>query len=89
MEKLVADVTAVLDHFNQTEDGPRRPRLGGFIAWTFAMTHPDKVDRLVVLNLPHPNGLMCELASNPEQRRNSSTTTRSQQQLVHKALVHG
>ena len=35
------------------------------------MTHPDKVDRLVILNLPHPNGLMRELANNPEQQKNS------------------
>ena len=26
------------------------------------MTHPDRVDRLVILNLPHPKGLFRELA---------------------------
>jgi pimeloyl-ACP methyl ester carboxylesterase len=35
------------------------------------MTHPDRVDRLVILNLPHPRGLMRELANNPEQQKNS------------------
>jgi hypothetical protein len=28
-------------------------------------------DRLVILNLPHPNGLRRELASNPQQQKNS------------------
>ncbi len=28
-------------------------------------------DRLIVLNLPHPRGLIRELASNPQQQRNS------------------
>src|SRR5262249_10628423 len=44
---------------------------GGLVAWTFAMTHPDKTDRLIVLNLPHPKGLMRELAGNPDQQKNS------------------
>ena len=36
------------------------------------MTHPDKTDRLIILNLPHPKGLMRELANNPEQQKNSA-----------------
>ena len=71
MEKLVADVAAVLDHFKQKKMVLVGHDWGGAIAWTFAMTHPDKVDRLVILNLPHPNGLMRELANNPEQQKNS------------------
>lgn len=71
IEKLVADVAAVLDHFKQKKAVVVGHDWGGFIAWTFATTHPDKVDRLVVLNLPHPNGLMRELANNPEQQKNS------------------
>jgi pimeloyl-ACP methyl ester carboxylesterase len=45
---------------------------GGMIAWNFAMAHPEKVDRLIILNLPHPSGLMRELATNPEQQKNSN-----------------
>ena len=44
---------------------------GGMVAWTFAMTHPELTDRLIVLNLPHPRGLMRELATNPQQQKNS------------------
>ena len=32
---------------------------------------PDKVDRLVILNLPHPRGLSRELANNPAQQKAS------------------
>jgi pimeloyl-ACP methyl ester carboxylesterase len=70
-DKLVADVAAVLDHFKQKKMILVGHDWGGFIAWTFATTHPDKVDRLVILNLPHPNGLSRELANNPEQQKNS------------------
>jgi pimeloyl-ACP methyl ester carboxylesterase len=71
IDKLVADVAAVLDHFRQKKMVLVGHDWGGFIAWAFATAHPDKVDRLVVLNLPHPNGLMRELAGNPEQQKTS------------------
>jgi len=71
MEKLVGDVAAVLDHFKQKKAVVAGHDWGGAIAWSFAMAHPDKVDRLMILNLPHPNGLMRELAHNPEQQKNS------------------
>src|SRR5262249_9585968 len=41
------------------------------IAWAFAMRHPEQTERLIILNLPHPRGLMRELANNPQQRKNS------------------
>jgi epoxide hydrolase 4 len=71
LDKLVADVAAVLDHFKQKKMALVGHDWGGLIAWAFAATHPDRVDRLVILNLPHPNGLLRELAGNPEQRKNS------------------
>src|SRR5262245_53796599 len=71
MEKVVADVSAVLDHFKQKKMVVVGHDWGGAIAWYFATAHPGKVDRLVILNLPHPNGLMRELANNPEQQKNS------------------
>lgn len=72
MEKLVGDVEAVLKHFKQKKAVIVGHDWGGAIAWAFAMSHPDKTDRLVILNLPHPNGLTRELANNPEQRKNSA-----------------
>ena len=41
------------------------------VAWPFAMNRPEMTERLIVLNLPHPNGLLRELAINPEQIANS------------------
>jgi epoxide hydrolase 4 len=70
-EKLVGDLLAVVQHF-----GPGKAVIvghdwGGMVAWTFAMTHPELTDRLIVLNLPHPRGLMRELMTNPQQQKNS------------------
>jgi pimeloyl-ACP methyl ester carboxylesterase len=77
--KLVGDLLAVVKHF-----GPGKAVIvghdwGGLVAWTFAMTHPELTDRLIVLNLPHPRGLIRELASNPQQQRNSQYAREFQQ----------
>jgi pimeloyl-ACP methyl ester carboxylesterase len=71
LDKLVGDVDAVVKHFKQDKAVIVGHDWGGLIAWTFAMTHPNQTDRLVILNLPHPKGLMRELANNPEQQKNS------------------
>lgn len=71
IDKLVEDVHAVLKHFKKEKAVIVGHDWGGMVAWTFAMTHPDKTDRLIVLNLPHPKGLQRELANNPEQQKNS------------------
>ena len=41
------------------------------VAWQFAMNLPQMTENLVILNLPHPTGLLRELKSNPEQIKNS------------------
>jgi pimeloyl-ACP methyl ester carboxylesterase len=71
MDKLTGDVAALLRHFNQEKIILVGHDWGGAIAWNFAMNHPDKVERLVILNLPHPSGLSRELADNPEQQKAS------------------
>ncbi len=71
IEKLVEDVNAVLKHFKQEKAVIVGHDWGGLVAWTFAMMHPEKTDRLIVLNLPHPKGMLHELATNPQQQKNS------------------
>jgi pimeloyl-ACP methyl ester carboxylesterase len=72
LDKLVGDVEAVLKHFKRDKAVIVGHDWGGLVAWTFAMTHPDKTDRVIVLNLPHPKGMMRELANNPKQQKASA-----------------
>jgi pimeloyl-ACP methyl ester carboxylesterase len=72
VEKLVGDVDAVLKHFKADKAVIVGHDWGGFVAWAFAMTHPDKTDRLIILNCPHPKGIQRELANNPEQQKASA-----------------
>jgi pimeloyl-ACP methyl ester carboxylesterase len=71
LDKLIGDVEAVRKHFKQDKVILVGHDWGGLVAWSYAMTHPEKTDRLIVLNLPHPKGLMRELANNPKQQKNS------------------
>ena len=45
---------------------------GGAVAWVFAIVHPEMTERLVVLQTPHPRGLLRELRTNPLQQANSA-----------------
>lgn len=71
LDKLVGDVLAVVDHHKAEKATIVGHDWGGMVAWSFAMKHPGRTDRLIVLNLPHPKGLARELADNPAQRRAS------------------
>jgi pimeloyl-ACP methyl ester carboxylesterase/outer membrane protein assembly factor BamB len=71
MPKLVDDVVAVVKHFQQQKATIVGHDWGGMVAWQFAMNYPELTERLVILNLPHPNGLQRELTNNPQQQKNS------------------
>jgi len=45
---------------------------GGVIAWAFAGAHPEMLDKLVIVNAPHPVVFARELANNPAQQKASS-----------------
>ncbi len=45
---------------------------GGVIAWAFAAQHPEMLEKLVIINAPHPTVFARELANNPAQQKASS-----------------
>lgn len=71
MRYLVSDVAAVIHHFGAEKAVIVGHDWGGSVAWNFAFAMPQMVDKLIILNLPHPNGMSRELASNPDQQQNS------------------
>jgi pimeloyl-ACP methyl ester carboxylesterase len=72
MKNLVADVAAVVRHFNRDKAVIVGHDWGGSVAWNFAFAHPEMVDKLIILNLPHPNGLAQVAADNAEARANTN-----------------
>ncbi len=71
LSKLSDDVRHVIRHFGKKKSVLIGHDWGGYVAWTTAMRYPELVDRLVILNAPHPAGLQRELRGNPDQRKNS------------------
>ncbi len=71
MRLLIGDVLAVIHHFGQQKAIVVGHDWGGAVAWGLAMYAPDAVDKLIILNVPHPRGLSRELANNPQQQKNS------------------
>jgi len=87
MKLLVADVAAVIRARAREKAIVVGHDWGGMVAWTFAMTRPEMIEKLIVLNLPHPRGLNRELANNPEQQKNSAYARRFQQEGAHTNLT--
>lgn len=87
MALLVADVAAVMDDLGDDKAIICGHDWGGMVAWTFAMTRPEQTEKLMILNLPHPQGLMRELADNPEQQKNSAYARAFQEPGAHERLT--
>lgn len=79
MKLLVADVLAVIKACGKEKAVIIGHDWGGAISWSVAMYAPQAVERLVIVNLPHMNGLRRELANNPAQQKNSAYARRFQQ----------
>jgi pimeloyl-ACP methyl ester carboxylesterase len=65
---LVGDVIAVIKHLGKDKAIIVGHDWGGLVAWQLALNAPQYVDRLIILNLPHPRGIGRELAHNPKQQ---------------------
>ena len=87
MRFLVGDVVAVIKHLGKDKAIVVGHDWGGAVAWTTAMMRPDVVEKLIILNLPHPRALNRELATNPEQQKNSQYARNFQKEGSEKTLT--
>ena len=55
MDHLVADVAGLIDQAHARSVVLIAHDWGGAIAWTYALRHAPSLDRLVVMNMPHPD----------------------------------
>lgn len=71
IEHLLADVAALIDASQASRVTLIAHDWGAVIAWYFAMRRLRPLERLVIMNVPHPGPMAREIRSNPEQRRRS------------------
>jgi pimeloyl-ACP methyl ester carboxylesterase len=71
MDELVGDVVGLVEHFDRERAHVVGHDWGGLVAWETAIRRPDAVDRLAVLNAPHPDRYRQALRQNADQWRRS------------------
>jgi epoxide hydrolase 4 len=69
---LVADIAALVDQLGGRLQALIAHDWGGAVAWNFAVQHPQRLARLVIVNSPHPATFLRELQGNPEQQAASA-----------------
>ena len=71
MDEFILDVEGVIKGLGYDKCILVGHDWGGAIAWNFAYAHPEMVERLIILNLPHP-AKFAEGMRNPQQLLRSS-----------------
>jgi epoxide hydrolase 4 len=61
MPFLVGDILGLIGHIGATTATVVGHDWGGVIAWQLAMSHPQALERLAILNAPHPAAFLREL----------------------------
>jgi pimeloyl-ACP methyl ester carboxylesterase len=68
---LVEDVLALAEHLGHKKFILVAHDWGGGVAWPFAMRHPEYLEKLIIINAPHPVTFVRELRDNPLQQKAS------------------
>jgi len=87
MPNLVGDVAAVIAAEHAKTATVVGHDWGAAIAWNVEFSHPELVDKLVILSVPHPAGLARELATNKDQQANSQYARNFQKEGSEKTLT--
>lgn len=68
---LVEDVRALAEHLSPEQFTLVGHDWGGVVAWAFAAAHPEHLEKLIIINAPHPAVFDRELRQNPGQQQAS------------------
>jgi len=67
LTELVSDVIAIADQLRQEKIFLAGHDWGAAVAWSAALLHPQRIAKLVVLNVPHPSVMRKFLSTRPRQ----------------------
>jgi len=71
VDVLVRDVIGLLDHFQIPKARLVGHDWGAMVAWMTALQHPERLEKLAILNVPHPDVMTRFVLGNPAQRKRS------------------
>jgi pimeloyl-ACP methyl ester carboxylesterase len=86
---VIADLRALAAHLGRGRFTLVGHDWGGAIAWGFAIAHPELLERLVIVNAPHPGIFERELRENRAQQRASAYMRRFRQPSAETLLAEG
>jgi epoxide hydrolase 4 len=72
MQYLVEDLRALAERLGHNKFILVGHDWGGAVAWVFAITHPEYLEKLIIINAPHPALFQRELRKNPAQQQASA-----------------
>jgi pimeloyl-ACP methyl ester carboxylesterase len=67
LRELTADVIAIADQVGREKIFLAGHDWGAAVAWNAAMRYPDRIEKLAILNVPHPAVMRRFLRTNPRQ----------------------
>jgi pimeloyl-ACP methyl ester carboxylesterase len=67
IERLAADVAGLIEAAGEERAAVVGHDWGAAVAWMVATLHPERVERLAILNVPHPETMEKTLRSSPKQ----------------------
>ena len=68
---LAEDIIGLFDHFGIQQAKLVGHDWGAIVAWTIAINHPERLEKLVILNVPHPDVMTDFVLNNRAQRKKS------------------
>ena len=68
---LIEDLRALAGHLGHQKFILVAHDWGGAVAWSVAMRHPECIEKLIIINAPHPAVFARELLNSPEQQKAS------------------
>lgn len=71
LDELALDIVGLIDEAGREKAHVVGHDWGGMVAWWLGIKHPERLEKLVLLNIPHPLVMQRNLRKNPVQRKRS------------------
>ena len=71
VKDLIEDLRALAEHLGHEKLIMVGHDWGGAVAWSAALRHPELLEKLIIINSPHPAVFARELLNNPDQQKAS------------------